>query len=96
MDNVASSQQSNWHKTFSVRQFTVFWTLWTSDGRQNNVVCLQKLINTRRYLDVDSTFFERHGRQVDGKTTLCAYWAHHVCTTAYKVQTKEKEGLQNV
>ena len=29
--------------------------------------------NTRRYLDVVSTFFERNGRQMDVKTTLCAY-----------------------
>ena len=30
--------------------------------------------NTRRYLDVYSTFFERYGRLVDVKKTLCAYW----------------------
>ena len=30
--------------------------------------------NTRRYLDVDLTTFERYGRQMDVKTTLCAYW----------------------
>ena len=29
--------------------------------------------NTRRYFDVDSTSFERYGRQMDVKTTLCAY-----------------------
>ena len=27
---------------------------------------------SRRYLDVDSTFFQRHGRQMDVETTLCA------------------------
>ena len=31
-------------------------------------------INTKRYFDVDSTFFESYGRQMDVKTTLCAYW----------------------
>ena len=31
-------------------------------------------VNTRRYLDVDSTSFERYGRQMDFKTTLCVYW----------------------
>ena len=30
-------------------------------------------INTRRHLDVDSTLFERPGRQMDIETTLCAY-----------------------
>ena len=25
-------------------------------------------------MDVDPTFFERYGRQMDVKTTLCAYW----------------------
>ena len=30
--------------------------------------------NTRRYLDVNPTSFERYGRQMDVKTTLCAYW----------------------
>ena len=29
------------------------------------------LVNANRYLDVDSTFFERYGRQMDVKTTLC-------------------------
>ena len=32
-------------------------------------------VNTRRYLDVDLTFFECYGRQMDVKTTSCAYWA---------------------
>ena len=30
-------------------------------------------INRRRYLYVDLTLFERYGRQMDVKTTLCAY-----------------------
>ena len=29
---------------------------------------------TRRWFDVDSTSFERYGRQMDVETTLCAYW----------------------
>ena len=29
---------------------------------------------TRRCFDVDSTSFERYGRQMDVETTLCAYW----------------------
>ena len=33
------------------------------------------LANTRRCFDVDSTSFERYGRQMDVvETTLCAYW----------------------
>ena len=32
--------------------------------------------NTKHYLDVDSTFFERYGRQMDLKTTFCAYKNH--------------------
>ena len=37
------------------------------------------LVNTRRCLDVVSTFFERYGRQMDVETTSCAiyndpYW----------------------
>ena len=36
-------------------------------------------VNTRRYLDVNSTFYERHGRQMDVKIMLCAcIWT---CTT---------------
>ena len=31
-------------------------------------------VNTRRYLDVDPTFFERYGHHMDVKTALCAYW----------------------
>ena len=31
-------------------------------------------VNTKHYLEVDSTFFERYGRQMDVKTTLCACW----------------------
>ena len=32
-------------------------------------------VNTRRYFNVDSTFFERlHGRQIDIGTAFCAYW----------------------
>ena len=30
-------------------------------------------VNTRRFLDVNSTLFERPGRQMDIETTLCAY-----------------------
>ena len=30
--------------------------------------------NTRRCFDVDSTSFERYGRQMDVQTTLCVYW----------------------
>ena len=53
------------------RRFDIFCTLWTSDGRQNNVVLFQKIpVNTRRYLDVVFVC----GRQMDVKTTLCAYW----------------------
>ena len=32
--------------------------------------------NTRRCFDVDSTSFERYGRQMDVETTLCAYWVY--------------------
>ena len=35
-------------------------------------------VNTRPYLDVDSTFFERNGRHMDAKTMLCAYWGSRV------------------
>ena len=31
-------------------------------------------VNTTRCMDVDLTFFERYGRQMDVKTTLRAYW----------------------
>ena len=31
-------------------------------------------VNTGRYLYVDSMSFERYGRQIDVKTTSCAYW----------------------
>ena len=31
-------------------------------------------VSTRHWMDVDSTFFECCGRQMDVKTTLCAYW----------------------
>ena len=31
-------------------------------------------VNTRHYLDIHSTFYERYGRQIDVKTTLSAYW----------------------
>ena len=31
-------------------------------------------VSKRRHLDVDSTFFEIYGRQMDVKTTLCVYW----------------------
>ena len=34
--------------------------------------------NTRHYWDVDFTFFERYGRQMDFKITLCAYWAYEI------------------
>ena len=30
-------------------------------------------VNTRRYLDVDTTYFECYELQMDVKTTLCAY-----------------------
>ena len=30
-------------------------------------------VSTRHWMDVDSTFFECCGRQMDVKTTLCAY-----------------------
>ena len=37
-------------------------------------------VSTRRYLDVDSTVFERYGRQMDVKTTLCGYWVKNLLT----------------
>ena len=40
------------------------------------------LINTRRYLDVNSTLFERYGRQIDVKTTSCAYCERVYCQLA--------------
>ena len=36
-------------------------------------------INTRRYLDVNSTLFVRYGRQMDVKTASCAYWVTASC-----------------
>ena len=30
--------------------------------------------NTRRCFDVNSTSFERYGRQIDVEATLCVYW----------------------
>ena len=30
-------------------------------------------VNTRRYFNIDSTSFERYGRQMNVKTTLCAH-----------------------
>ena len=43
------------------------------DGEGFDYVTHSIPINTRRYLDVYSTFCERYGRQMDVKTTLCAY-----------------------
>ena len=31
-------------------------------------------VNTKRHMDVDLTSFERYGRQMNVKITLCAYW----------------------
>ena len=38
-------------------------------------------ITTRRCFDVDSTSFERYGRQMDVETTLCAYWEAYTLLT---------------
>ena len=40
------------------------------------MICI--LVNTRRYLDVDSTLFGRYRRRMDVKTTLRAYWDVYV------------------
>ena len=37
-------------KTLFWRRFNVFWTLWASDGRWNNVVCLLRLLVTVGYI----------------------------------------------
>ena len=42
--------------------------------KKTNADLYKFLVNTRRYLDVNSTFFERNGRQMSVKTTLCSYW----------------------
>ena len=44
-------------------------------------------VNTRRYLDVDSTLFERYERQMDVKTTLCAYEETFVRDSSTSVNT---------
>ena len=56
--------------------FTVLHNLCKSKNKQiNNILySVRSFVSTRRYLDVDSTFFERHRRQMDVKTTLCACW----------------------
>ena len=38
----------------------------------------------RRYLNVNSIYFKRDGRQIDGKTTLCAYWRAKSISMAIK------------
>ena len=46
------------------------------EGYPGFIECIDKIdpvVKTRRYMDVDSTFFERYGRQMDVKTKLCAY-----------------------
>ena len=45
-------------------------------NKVENVIAKESTVpvNTRRYLDVDSTFFERYGRQMDVKTTVCLLW----------------------
>ena len=43
------------------------------------------LVNTRRYLDVDSTSFGRYGRQMDVRTTLC------VLTEMLEVKKKSRD-----
>ena len=42
------------------------------------IICICYPVNTRRYLDVHSTFIERYERQMDVGTTLCAYWVEKV------------------
>ena len=50
---------------------TIYNTLW--------MLCMYKNpANTRRYLDVNSTSFERCRCQMDVKTTLCVYWEGQV------------------
>ena len=75
------------HKTLFWRQFNVIWTIRTSDRRWNNVVCLLPYLDliqreitnltcyTRRCFDVNSTSFERYGRQMDVETTSILVWA---------------------
>ena len=41
-------------------------------------------VKTRRYLDVDSTFFECYGRQMDVETTLCAYCYVISCLSSFR------------
>ena len=55
------SQECFWMKVSKERQVT---------AREKNNVFYP--VNIGRYLDVDSTFFERHGRRMDVKTTLSA------------------------
>ena len=48
--------------------------LWTSNGRQNNVVSLLESLLTQEVLWTSiQRFFERYERQTNVKTTLCAY-----------------------
>ena len=46
-------------------------------------------VNTRRLLDVDSTFFRRYGRQIDVKITLCV---HRICP--YEVDAQQSEVMK--
>ena len=46
---------------------------------KNTLYTRKNPVNTRRYLDVDSTSFERHGRRMNVKITLCAYWVTFKC-----------------
>ena len=43
--------------------------------------------NTRRCFDVDSTSFERYGRQMDVETTLCAYWV--AIKECYQIENRD-------
>ena len=59
------------YKSYYLIPFKKYELICTS---QTNLTPLDDIpSNTRRYLDVDSTFFERYGRQMSVKTTLRAY-----------------------
>ena len=55
-----------------------FWFNFVQENGFSWTVQLHKVllypISTRRYLDIDSTFFGRYECQMDVKTTLCAHW----------------------
>ena len=57
------------------RQYNIIWTLWTSDGRWNNVVCL---LTRNICFDVNRTSFEHYGRQMDIDNVVC-FLTQNVC-----------------